>query len=89
MKAQLRWKKDLQLKQLVYVSLSLVYLDYMTFHDVFGSGSSYGAREEREDGQGRFEHCDLLTETIEGKNRPGSSKRYRSECIYWKTEMRK
>ena len=53
-------KKDLQLKQLGYVSLSLVYLDYMTFHDVFGGRSSYGAREERENGQGRFEHCDLL-----------------------------
>ena len=66
MKARLRWKKDLQLKQLGYVSLSLVYLDYMTFYDVFGSGSSYGAGEEREDGQGRFEHCDFLLRLLKG-----------------------
>ena len=57
------------MKQLGYVGLSLVYLDYMTFHDVFGSRSSYGAREKREDGQGGFEHCELLLRLLkEEKN---------------------
>ena len=57
MKLQLRWWKNLQLKQLLDISLALVDLHNMPFYDEIRGRSCYRGPDKREDSEGSWEHC--------------------------------
>ena len=49
--------KNLQLKQLRNISLAFVDINDMPFYDEFRGRSCCRGQDEREDGEGGFQHC--------------------------------
>ena len=60
----MRWWENLQLKQLGNISLAFVDLNDMPFYDEFRGRSCYRGQDEREDGEGGFQHCGGIGDSI-------------------------